>query len=777
MASHLSFSPASAPLTCLALQSQTAQTDTPPASAVTEIDELTAMFQQLDLLGPELAGGDTLDRLVSKIVCKLGAELRSPVPLSRELLAKINAVGGAVKTLHVYGLSFSPQKFANILKYFRTAPSLNLRQCHMERHATLGFNHYTALTRLDFSYCKGIDDSVVNNLTRCSGLQELSFKGNRIGDDTLKGVVQFKDLKFLDVGHTSITDRGLEYITQCGNLVGLGIAGCHLRADDVLQLPSPHPQIKMGITKTGFRTVIEQTNLRVIDVFGCTNIRRDDLEFAKQHKVVVLHRRAHKLNLKNVSRQKVIVLDSSRVSFFHLSTQKHAWAYYKGVDFRKCPQHLSQLICEMIWRGSDYLCDFLKFLAKEIDVARLDIKFLELINDVAYESENCCPLNKSMVEILAQTFPHVQRISFERRERDKTRADCDKPRYPPMRITLEGLEALKGFAALTELNMSSYPYAEVRDDHFAQVIASYPKLERLDLSHTAVCDSVLQGLSVCPTLRHLNISGCSGVDDNALLAFVQSCPTIKTILAVDCENISLDILDDIRRAKPDLSIQLYSLQGKNLEVSKILCDLLFDIDDLDEELFTHLREIGKTITTFDFRASFISESETDLQILALDGYKLRSLPEFFPNLTRLNFENIMFAQDTCKAFHNFPHLREIDIAEPAGISDAELREIAQVKGLEYVRLFKCSEVTDAGFTYLVTNCPSLLQLDVLDCPKISKETLDKTRSELAIKGERPLQILNQSDLTFHVENHHGRKATLSLKDSGKPASKEEKKKS
>ena len=165
----------------------------------------------------------------------------------------------------------------------------------------------------------------------------------------------------------------------------------------------------------------------------------------------------------------------------------------------------------------------------------------------------------------------------------------------------------------------------------------------------------------------------------------------------------------------------------------MLCEENFYVysDPEDEE---YLKEISHTITELDFRASFLSLDEQHPKVLKMDQGKLMNVARLFPHVRSLSFSNVTFDPTTFGLFRFFNNLRELTFVEPKGFEDAHLKELAPCEKLECLRLFQCSEVTDVGFSYFVENCKSLIQIDAIECTKITQKAIDFARS-------KPVQVI------------------------------------
>ena len=696
-----------------------------------EVDELTAELQQLNVLGKGQTCRGQLDRIISHLVCEMETVLAGQKLKLSEVRDPIDYV-----TLQMQKLSL--KRFSKFPFYFGHIESLVLRRCALDCQAVIPFIFFKKLQRVDLSSCYGVDDSLVGNLGGCSGLVELSLRATQISDRALEKMNQFTSLLSLNVSHTRVTDTGLQSLIPCKTLQHLSVAGCRPRRCDTLTPPIVNGTeiVIPGVTSTGLRTLIADTHLKTINVIGCIALSREDMQFAEHHKVQI------------IKSQKTLLVELFRrycswVYPIGKGMKTHAWDSYKGINFKENQIQLNQLLCRAIADGDGFLGYFFEFFRKEISAARLDIHSLEFINTA--KMKEICTLEKNEIELLAAAFPNVKRISFERREQRGLR-------YPPMKITLDGLDALQRFDQLEELNFSRYHYCDDTGDmRFAQAIANCTALKRLNMSGTDFSDSGLRALASCTSLKSINISSCEFVHDTALIDFVTSCPSLQEIIAYDWDMDS-ETSDELYSINPNVVVYTNTLKGKNLEVSKLLCRAYFDLSALDEAELDHLKEVGESITALDFDARFLSESDDDLQILAVDGHNLRSLAELFPRLTRLSFDTITFSSNAFKALRNFLNLQELVLTASKGFGDADLGELVACRELSCLRLFRCASITDLGFKTVVESCNSILQIDVIGCAQISEKALEQSQSVDWVAKGRPQLHVREERLVIRVEN-------------------------
>ena len=613
-----------------------------------------------------------IDRCIEKIVYQLHNALLifnkvSSTDIDQALLKNLQEACLLRKKFTLSNQSFCSEELQSSLSYFKNAAHLVFKRCQLTHQSFRVFSAFTTLETLKLPYTGIIEFAAVRKIASLPCLKTLSFEGTTLDDRGLAKLSKMANLTSLNVSHTKITDKGLQAL-RSPKLCTLNIACTHTRLHKVLGLPFQQ-KILCGVTTRGFLSVIEQNNLKTVDVFGLF-LSKKAIQFAKTKNISVITTR-HGKSFSDIS----WAMPRSCNSKGDITKE------LKGIDFSKSPQLLSDYISLVIPHGLDELTYFLSALNKEITQA--SIECLKLTNSNPLKKDFI--LEKEHVEILAKKLPKIKRISFERHEKTFTR-------YEPMGISLEAFCALKEFPNLKELNLAGYVYDIVNTLEFGISLARISELEELNLAGTAISDYTLQGISQCAKLKYLNIHGCTNISEKTLYTFLSQHKTLMKLEISEGSNISAETISQIRQIKPQLEIIITKNSSyHDRAVSRMLSLVSISVEKLKKNpLFSEYLEYNsRMVNSLDITPR-ISDANVMIRY-TVTNKNLRELADQFPSLIQLTFTGCIF-EDGCKReFMNFNKLQKLTLTDTNVILEQNELELSSGPNEQNIGSKKLSE--------------------------------------------------------------------------------------
>ena len=159
---------------------------------------------------------------------------------------------------------------ADIVKLEALRPRrLSFMDCEIEKDAVQRLTQLASLERLALHGCT-VDDNSLIGIDRLTNLVELDLAATQVGDETLKRIATLKNLTSLNVIHTTITSRGVQYLSGMP-LKELGLVQNPIGDDGLLALRDMNTLQELqveetGITNDGLRHLGGLIELRVLTV-------------------------------------------------------------------------------------------------------------------------------------------------------------------------------------------------------------------------------------------------------------------------------------------------------------------------------------------------------------------------------------------------------------------------------------------------------------------------------------------------------------------------------
>ena len=260
----------------------------------------------------------------------------------------------------------------------------------------------------------------------------------------------------------------------------------------------------------------------------------------------------------------------------------------------------------------------------------------------------------------------------------------------------------------------------------------------LDLSpwkdYLRTADCFLMANYLDDHLVEINFSGCNVLSSRSLRALLQNCFNLKVV-------ILNDLLPDLDSALKDLagrnkSLEYLSVKGPSLN-GRILCQAF--------------AKCCKSLRFIDFSHN-AKVSDTDIGTIvgachALEGVNLTATQQVgmnameqlavAPKLKKLILRQCYTVDDEClrALFHGNPSLLSLDLSE-CPITDVGILTMIENKSmtgtkrrrgcrnLRYLSLQRCSALTDISLSYISLACPNLTAIDLSYCVGFREKGLE-----------------------------------------------------
>ncbi|XP_063683525.1 F-box/LRR-repeat protein fbxl-1-like [Bolinopsis microptera] len=292
-------------------------------------------------------------------------------------------------------------------------------------------------------------------------------------------------------------------------------------------------------------------------------------------------------------------------------------------------------------------------------------------------------------------------------------------------------------------------------------------LRALDLSHCPQVNSRIVSTIVqfCKKLRHLNVNGCTGFDNECVL-ILTGCRKLRHLNFSECETVTDFGVNAMTSFLPKLN--------------SVLCDGVLSLhDEVIEMIVTK-----KCNTITDLQLDGGNLTDEGVEMLSELRYLRRLRIQYCDNLTDdaiLDFHSLLYLEElSLTRAHSFsttgfvgafsrPHhfMRIVEITECSGLDDVSLTAIGRsCPNLTDLNISWCRNVTDDGMICFLERVsqlqvlklqsvpklcdlvaliplytPSLAHLNVISCSRIREEDL------LAVAAQLPdLQIAYNRDL-------------------------------
>ncbi|KAL6597330.1 hypothetical protein ACP70R_046770 [Stipagrostis hirtigluma subsp. patula] len=293
-------------------------------------------------------------------------------------------------------------------------------------------------------------------------------------------------------------------------------------------------------------------------------------------------------------------------------------------------------------------------------------------------------------------------------------------------------------------------------DAAAAEVARMRRLQRLSLSRCrAVTDMGLGCVAVgCPDLRELSLKWCIGVTDLGV-----------HLVALKCKKLTTLDLSDTMITKKSLPaiMKLPNLEGLTLAACVgIDDDALSSLEKVCNKSLQVL-DISNCHNVTDVGVSSVVKSVPNLLELNL-SYCCPVTPSMVSSfqsiakLRTLKLEDRKFMADGLKTIgSSCLSLRELSLSKCSGVTDAELSfVVSRLKNLLKLDITCSHDITDASLAAITSSCTSLVSLRMESCSHVSSlglqligkrchhlEELDLTDSDLDDEGLKALAGCNK----------------------------------
>jgi len=297
----------------------------------------------------------------------------------------------------------------------------------------------------------------------------------------------------------------------------------------------------------------------------------------------------------------------------------------------------------------------------------------------------------------------------------------------------------------TELTNINFGGCNISVGAFAQLIQNCPKLTQIALQGCiGITDTGLTNLSrFCPNLTSLNLSECSRITGAAFATLVQSCQNLSTLKLHKC-----DVTDDwfsntFCNCSSLTKLDLTGCSGISDEAFPDLARIFLNLTSLNITACS-ISDIGvmyladglPLLSSFCLRACNISDQSLaflancpDLMELNLWGCQITdaglSHVKNWENLTSLNIGNCAKISEEGLGVlaRTRPSLMTLSVWSNNSLTNSGLMMLAnKLSKLVSLNLGECN-IGDSSLVHLGTACPNLTRLNVVRCKNITTQGL------------------------------------------------------
>jgi F-box/leucine-rich repeat protein 14 len=260
-------------------------------------------------------------------------------------------------------------------------------------------------------------------------------------------------------------------------------------------------------------------------------------------------------------------------------------------------------------------------------------------------------------------------------------------------ISADGVAKLSDAKELRRLFLNGCHLA----DAFSIPVAGLPALEEFSIS--SLEDSALSAMGKVGKLRTLKVADCSNITDGGLTALARGSLRMVGLNLRRCEQLTdvgvLDVcrLVALKRLKVDGCVQLTDAAA---------CAIVKACPLLESVAFSGCRRL------------------TDATLAQL--WRLR-------NLESVNLSRTSITDAGLKEVANLEGLQSLDLSDCVSVTDVGVSMLTRLWGLEYLSVDSCPQVTDASMR-LVANLPRLEVLNAYGCENVTPQLA----KELSAKG-------------------------------------------
>ena len=126
---------------------------------------------------------------------------------------------------------------------------LDLRGCKVSEGDLPLVRHFPMLRRLDISECS-VRGDFLESLPQSCGLSHLVATGTRLDDQSLANLARLRQLIYVDVGHTKVTDAGMAKLAELPRLRSLTIHSLPITDDGVAKLRGLRNLVYLNLSAT-----------------------------------------------------------------------------------------------------------------------------------------------------------------------------------------------------------------------------------------------------------------------------------------------------------------------------------------------------------------------------------------------------------------------------------------------------------------------------------------------------------------------------------------------
>ncbi|XP_052872404.1 dynein regulatory complex subunit 6-like isoform X2 [Anopheles cruzii] len=239
-------------------------------------------------------------------------------------------------------------------------------------------------------------------------------------------------------------------------------------------------------------------------------------------------------------------------------------------------------------------------------------------------------------------------------------------------------------------------------------------------------------------LRHLDVTGSTGITDFCVDVIVKHIPGLRVLNATGCWGMSDYGIKQIFRLQQLETLTLSNcirmskhgiIDGAAFSNRKILRELHLELlDTLDEECVVKIGANFPNLTVLNIGGSSTCITDWSAQYIFCNLLNLEHLNvERSTKLTDAGFTGIDLPEKTFSiwdveetfAIDRLKKLRVLKVSGCYKITDFALRYAFRFTELKELSLSRCHQISEAGIERLVASCPALEYLDLGECPNIN----------------------------------------------------------
>jgi hypothetical protein len=241
----------------------------------------------------------------------------------------------------------------------------------------------------------------------------------------------------------------------------------------------------------------------------------------------------------------------------------------------------------------------------------------------------------------------------------------------------------------------TFHHNTVRSEHMGLKISMFGvHLQWLNLSKQCISEyGMIKSAKGCPNIRYLNVSDCTGINDNGISMIARYCHYIEVLNMANCDDITDQSLIEISKHNRDIKSLKISYCAKVTNAGVIsIAESCSNIEKLN---------IFNCVYIHDLAVIRIAECCRNLKILNI-GY-----------CGRTTDSSVLRIAECC------PSLEVLNLKQ-SNISDLGIIKIAECcSNIYFLDISHCIDITDFGIIGLVAGCLNLERLDLSFCFSIT----------------------------------------------------------